>query len=377
MHATAVYALLPADPSDDPCKDAVGPLRQACDQDGGGGGGGGASPPESLDPLMALAKQTARAADWTAGRLGDLISDRAGVDFTNQGFLKQYAIVFAASTVLTVILWLLAVVKRAVRGVPLSTAFGEAISLLWLAVAASAFTPLVLYSVIGATSAVTEAVVDAVGGDPGGTFTQLGSDLQAGRVGGGPLMLLVVSAATIALCGALWLLLVMRAMALYVGALFGVVIYSGLVDKDLWGRVRRWAGIMISLIAVEPVIAITVGLAAALETSGDTSAVVLGLGITVIALGISVYIIARAPGMGDAVRVARETARTAGIGGRAAAGAASTAQGVMSGISTHGSRPGAVNGTRVPEHRRNTGPAEGMSAHGSRKPPPKKDDPES
>ncbi|MEV6133171.1 hypothetical protein AB0M05_41335 [Streptomyces violaceusniger] len=325
---------------------------------------------------MELAKQVARAADWTAQKLGEVISDQAGVDFTNPGFLRQYAIVFAASTVLTVILWLLAVVKRAVRGAPLATAFGEAISLLWLAVAASAFTPLILYSVIGATSAVTESVVDAFGGDPSKTFTKLGADLQAGRVGGGALMLLVVSAATIALCGALWLLLVIRALALYVGALFGVVIYSGLVDKDLWGRVRRWAGIMIALIAIEPVIAITVGLATALETSGDTSSVALGLGITVIALGISIYIIARAPGMGDAVRVARETARTAGIGGRAAAGAASTAQGVMSGISTHGSRGGATSSTTggtdsrpgTNGHRPPNRMTEGITTHAPREP---------
>ncbi|CAM5693690.1 hypothetical protein SVIOM74S_04757 [Streptomyces violarus] len=33
-------------------------------------------------------------------------------------FLQQYAVVFAASTILALLLWLLAVVKRAVRGAP-------------------------------------------------------------------------------------------------------------------------------------------------------------------------------------------------------------------------------------------------------------------
>lgn len=366
--------MLPAEP-DDPCKDAVGPLRQACEQDGGGS----SSPPESLDPLMELAKQCARAADWTAGQLGKVITDQAGVDFTNQGFLRQYAVVFAASTVLTVILWLLGVVKRAVRGVPLTTALGEAISLLWLAVAAAAFTPLILYTVVGATSAVTDVLVDAFNGDPAGTFKALGDDLEAGRVGGGALMLLVVSVATIALCGALWLLLILRALALYVGALLGVVVYSGLVDRNLWGKVRSWAGIMCALILLEPVIAITIGLAAALETSESTSAVALGLGITVIALGVSIYIIAKAPGMGDAVRVARQTARTAGLGGRAAAGTASTAQGVMSGISTHSSRgaatsssttggTGARTSTGTNGHKPPNRMTEGITTHAPRQP---------
>jgi len=376
---TAVHALkggllsLPAEP-DDPCKDAAGPLRQACERDSGGGGGGGTQPADSLDPLMNLARQCARAADWTAQQLGKAI-DQDQVDFTNQGFLRQYAIVFAASGVLTVILWLLGVAKRAVRGVPLGTAIGEAIGLLWFAVAASAFTPLILYTIVGATSAVTDVLVQAFNGDPARTFDKLGDDLQHGRVGGGALMLLIVSVGTIALCGALAMLLVLRALALYVGALLGVVVYSGLVDKDLWGKVRSWAGFMGALILLEPIIAVILGLATALETSGDTSAVTMGLGITVIALGISVYIIVRAPGFGDAVKVARQTARTAGMGGRAAAGAASTAQGVMHGISTHGGRKGGsssaggdgdrpkTNGQRPPNRM-----TEGITTHGPREP---------
>lgn len=69
------------------------------------------------------------------------MQETANVDFTNAKFLQQYAVVFAASTVLTLLLWLLAVAKRAVRGVPLSTAISEAIGFLWLTVLASAFTP--------------------------------------------------------------------------------------------------------------------------------------------------------------------------------------------------------------------------------------------
>lgn len=96
---------------------------------------------DTLDPLSSLAKGCADAASWTVDKLSEAVKDTANVDFTNERFLKQYAVVFAASTVLTLLLWLLAVAKRAVRGVPLTTAIGEAVGFLWLTVLASAFTP--------------------------------------------------------------------------------------------------------------------------------------------------------------------------------------------------------------------------------------------
>lgn len=95
----------------------------------------------TLDPLSSLAKGCAQAAAWTVDKLSDAVDSTANVDFTNPQFLQQYAVVFAASTVLTLLLWLLAVAKRAVRGVPLTTALSEAIGFLWLTVLASAFTP--------------------------------------------------------------------------------------------------------------------------------------------------------------------------------------------------------------------------------------------
>lgn len=54
-------------------------------------------------------------------------------------------------------------------------------------------------------------------------------------------MLIVVSLVSILAAGVLWLELVIRAALLYVGALLGTVVYAGLVDKNLWGHVRRWA----------------------------------------------------------------------------------------------------------------------------------------
>ena len=78
-------------------------------------------------------------------------------------------------------------------------------------------------------------------------------------------MLIVVSLVSILAAGVLWLELVIRAALLYVGALLGTVVYAGLVDKNLWGHVRRWAGIMIAVILVKPVIVIVLGLAGALS----------------------------------------------------------------------------------------------------------------
>lgn len=95
---------------------------------------------------------------------------------------------------------------------------------------------------------------------------------------------------------------------LYVGALLGVVVYSGLVDKNMWGHVRRWAGIMIAVILVKPVIVIVLGLAGALSsgTGPDSfSAVVSGLAIILLAIFASGVIYRFVPGFGDEIAASR------------------------------------------------------------------------
>lgn len=133
--------------SNDPCALLDGPSKQYC-QSGTGTSGGtpntGLAPSdggEALNPLASLARGCADAASWIVTKLSEAVSGSAEVDFTNPAFLKQYSVVFAASTILTLVLWLFAVAKRAVRGVPLTTAMSEAIGFLWLTVLASAFTP--------------------------------------------------------------------------------------------------------------------------------------------------------------------------------------------------------------------------------------------
>ncbi|OKI85017.1 hypothetical protein AMK11_21980 [Streptomyces sp. CB02414] len=332
--------------SDDPCDLIRGPAKDYCeDGNSGSGGGGGAETPEissTLDPLSSLAKGCADAAAWTVDKLSAAVEDTANVDFTNPEFLQQYAVVFAASTVLTLILWLLAVAKRAVRGVPLGTALSEAIGFLWLTVLASAFTPLILYTVVSATDAVTDVLAKATGDQTNTFFGTFSGALEKGEdIGGGPIMLIVVSLVSILAAGVLWLELVIRAALLYVGALLGTVVYAGLVDKNLWGHVRRWAGIMIAVILVKPVIVIVLGLAGALsadEGPDAFSAVVSGLAIILLAIFASAMIYRFVPGFGDEIASGRNNRIMQGAEGKAAAVISSPANLVAQGIRTHSSR---------------------------------------
>ncbi|MEU3659103.1 hypothetical protein AB0E77_04960 [Streptomyces sp. NPDC032940] len=335
-------------PSDDPCDLIHGPAKDYCErgESGGGstGGSGGDAPglTSTLDPLSSLAKGCADAASWTIDRLSAAVQDTANVDFTNQKFLQQYAVVFAASTILTLLLWLLAVAKRAVRGVPFTTAFSEAIGFLWLTVLASAFTPLILYTVVSAADGVSDVLAKTTGNQTDTFFGTFSGALEKGEgIGGGPIMLIVVSLVSILAAGVLWLELVIRAALLYVGALLGTVVYAGLVDKNLWGHVRRWAGIMIAVILVKPVIVIVLGLAGALSADDGPdafSAVVSGLAIILLAIFASAMIYRFVPGFGDEIAGSRNNRIMQGAEGKAAAVISSPANLVAQGIRTHSTR---------------------------------------
>ncbi|MET8689890.1 hypothetical protein ABZV77_37375 [Streptomyces sp. NPDC004732] len=346
--ATRAFAAPDPKPSDDSCDLLIGPAKKYCEkgEDGGSGGSGKypTEPPlgDTLDPLSSLAKGCADAASWTVDKLSDAVKETANVDFTNPQFLQQYAVVFAASTVLTLLLWLLAVAKRAVRGVPLTTALSEAIGFLWLTVIASAFTPLILYTVVSATDGVTDVIAKATGGQTDTFFGTFSGALKKGEdIGGGPIMLIVVSLVSILAAGVLWLELVIRAALLYVGALLGTVVYAGLVDKNLWTHVRRWAGIMIAVILVKPIIVIVLGLAGALSADDGPdsfSAVVSGLSIILLAIFASAMIYRFVPGFGDEIANSRNNRIMRGAENKAAAVISSPASLVSQGIKTHSAR---------------------------------------
>ncbi|MEU2929689.1 hypothetical protein ABZ636_32240 [Streptomyces sp. NPDC007251] len=364
--------------SSDPCSLIAGPAKKYCQGDGSSKGGTGSTPDnpltDTLDPLSSLAKGCANAASWTIGKLSHAVKDTANVDFTNPKFLQQYAIVFAASTILTLLLWLLAVAKRAVRGVPLTTAISEAVGFLWLTVLASAFTPLILYTVVSATDGVTDVLAKATGDQADTFFGTFSGALGKGTdIGGGPIMLIVVSLVSILAAGVLWLELVIRAALLYVGALLGTVVYAGLVDKNLWGHVRRWAGIMIAVILVKPVIVIVLGLAGALSTGNGPdafSAVVSGLAIILLAIFASAMIYRFVPGFGDEIANGRNNRIMQGAESKAAAVISSPATLVAQGIKTHSTRAdsnGAAGGQSSTPRPANPATG-GVAAHSSRTP---------
>ncbi|MFJ3600238.1 MULTISPECIES: hypothetical protein [unclassified Streptomyces] len=336
----------PSPSANEDCSLLFGEVKKFCEEgDGASSPGsvpGSPDPAESLDPLSSLARGCADAASWIVGKLSEAVDSTANVDFTNPKFLQQYAVIFAASTILTLVLWLLAVAKRAIRGVPLTTAISEAVGFLWLTVLASAFTPLILYTIVSATDGVTEIIASATGGQTDVFFGSFAEALKKGEdIGGGPIMLIVVSLVSILAAGILWLELVIRAALLYVGALLGIVVYAGLVDKNMWGHVRRWAGIMIAVIMVKPVIVIVLGLAGALS-SGDGpdafSAVVSGLSIILLAIFASAMIYRFVPGFGDEIQGARTNRKQATDGSQAAALISSPAALVSQGIKTHSGR---------------------------------------
>ncbi|MEU3078556.1 hypothetical protein [Streptomyces laurentii] len=328
--------------SNNACDLIVGQAREYCENGQSGGSARIDDPTSTVDPLSSLASGCAKAAAWVVDTLSGAVKETAAVDFTNGDFLARYAIVFAAATFLTLLLWLLAVAKRAMRGVPLTTAISEAIGFLWLTVLACAFTPLILYTVVNAADAITEVIASGTGQQNDAFFGGFKQALEKGdSIGGGPIMLIIVSLVTILAAGVLYLELVLRAVLLYVGALLGVVVYSGLVDKNMWGHVRRWAGIMIAVILVKPVIVIVLGLAGALSsgTGPDSfSAVVSGLAIILLAIFASAMIYRFVPGFGDEIVASRNNRLHRAGENAAAAVISSPASLVSQGIKTHSSR---------------------------------------
>ncbi|MEV4872650.1 hypothetical protein [Streptomyces syringium] len=352
----------------DNCDLIVGPAKDYCQGDKGSNSIKSPNDPQTaLDPLASLSKGCADAAAWIVGKLSEAVKATGTVDFTNSTFLHQYAVVFAASTVLTLVLWLLAVAKRAVRGVPFTEAFTEAVGFLWLTVLASAFTPLILYTVVSATDAVTEAIASGTNSNNDAFFGGFADALKKGDgIGGGPIMLIVVSLVSVLAAGVLWLELVIRAALLYVGALLGTAVYAGLVDKNMWGHVRRWAGIMIAVILIKPIIVIVLGLAGALSADKGPnafSAVVSGLAIIILAIFASAMIYRFVPGFGDEIVSTRSASKDA-ASRQAAAVISSPAALVKQGINTHSARGSDGGGGQ--QARPASAVSGGVAAHSSR-----------
>ncbi|WP_405012079.1 hypothetical protein [Kitasatospora sp. NBC_01539] len=325
----------------------------------------------AADPLGSLAKGCAQAAAWVVRRLSEAIDGTTQVDFTNAAFLQQYAVVFAGSTVITLVLWLLAVTKRAVRGAPLTQAFSEAIGFLWLTVVASAFTPLILYTVVSATDGLTAAVAAGTKSDTGTYLGGFADTLEKGSIGGGPLILIIVSLVAVLAAAVLWVELLIRAAMLYVGALLGTAVYAGLVDKQLWKHVRRWAGLMLAVDLAKPIVVIILGLAGAVATGAgandDFARVLSGLAILFLSIFSSAAVYRFVPGFGDELQSMRHARASAVSAGSAMINGPANL--VKQGISAHGSRGGAQAGSGSPGAGGGS-VAPGIAAHAGRTPAP-------
>jgi len=235
-------------------------------------GGATAAVSFAADPLGAIAAACAKATVWIWGQLATAINATTTVDLTNQGFLNTYALVFAVSSVLVVLLWLVAVAKRVVRGVGAGQAVGESVGLLALAVAASALAPAVLVLLMGLVDAATAGLAGGLGPDATRFLTGAGNALTASRsTNGGPVVLIVGAVIGVLVGVLLWVELLLAAAAIYVAAVFGPLVFAGLVDRAMWGHVRKWIGLVVSLALVKPVVVVVLGLAAGLAGSGSAA----------------------------------------------------------------------------------------------------------
>jgi hypothetical protein len=141
-----------------------------------------------------------------------------------------------------------------------------------------------------------------------------------------------------------------------------------LVDRSLWRHVRRWAGIMLAVVLVKPVLVIVLGLAAAIMAdNGDSlTAVLTGLAILFVSIFASVVIYRFVPTFGDDV-AAMSINRRSGVPTGAAA-FTSPAGHVRNGMATHANRGeprGSSAQTAAATPGRVATATAGMAAHGA------------
>ncbi|GAA1237529.1 hypothetical protein [Streptomyces rhizosphaericus] len=187
------------------------------------------------------------------------------IDWGNPGFVEIYSYAFGVSAILTIILWLGAVAKRAAQGVHFGQAFGESIGYLLMSFMVSAFAPAaVAYTVKimdGAAEAMLNSQTTKVTALAAIIVTTLLALLSTGV--GAPLSLIIGFALILILLG-IWILLIVRNALILCGLVFGPTVFSGLVNKDLWAHTKKWAGVMVAIIAMKYVIYTVLALAIAL-----------------------------------------------------------------------------------------------------------------
>lgn len=224
------------------------------------------------DPLGFLLQKLTEANVWFLQKMLELIQNTTKVDLTSAAFLKQYAVIFAFSSLITVALWLIAVGKRAVRGVGITTAVGEAVGFLLLQVVVNAMTPAFMALLMKAIDEVT-AVFEPSATANFKPFLENILKSVAAEPNEGVGVLIVVN--LIMLCGALlmWVELLVRGAAIYVAVALGPVVNAGLVDRDLWGKSKKWFGAVFAIGLSKPILFALLGLGGAIlsDSTGSLS----------------------------------------------------------------------------------------------------------
>jgi hypothetical protein len=156
-------------------------------------------------------------------------------------------------------------------------------------------------------------------------------------------MLIFVSVLSMIAAALLWLELIIRAAMLYVGAALATAVYAGFVDKSMWGHIRRWIGLMISIDLIKPIIVIVLSLATAVSSGPQDSfsAVLSGLAIMILSIFASGLVYRFVPAFGDEM-LSLHKERAANIGKAAITSAAFTSPaGTMrNGMAAHANRIG-------------------------------------
>ncbi|MFD5922300.1 hypothetical protein ACFVYP_36780 [Kitasatospora sp. NPDC058201] len=211
------------------------------------------------------------------------------IDWGNSGFLRTYTMAFGASVVLTVVLWLVAVAKRAIQGVPPLQALGESIGYLLMSVMASAFAPLGIAYITQIFDGISEAMLAPVADD----LPKIGAVLLTTigilmAIPGGPVICLAIGFFLLMAILGVWLELIVRNALIYTGLVFGPTVFAGLVDKDLWGHTKRWLGVIVGVIASKYITFTTLALASALFAghSSENASVAQAFGTLLTALAL-------------------------------------------------------------------------------------------
>ncbi|MGC5264081.1 hypothetical protein ACPXCO_23985 [Streptomyces cyaneofuscatus] len=215
------------------------------------------------------------------------------IDWGNPGFIRLYGLIFALSVVFTMVQWLISVVKRAIRGVPLGQAVMENVGYLLMSVVVAGFMPAAVATTVDFIDSAAEAILgDYIAEVFVGGMVIFGA-LAAISIlmpGVGVVIAIPIALMILTAVFGLWVMLVVRNALILLGLIFGPLVFSGLVDKDLWGHTRKWVGVMGGIIASKLGIYVALALAGALldgvADSGDriTLPQAIGTCITFLAL---------------------------------------------------------------------------------------------